>query len=239
MDDLLKDMDSDPASRAQFEQLLFGMEQSTGGTPATASTKKNPKATTKTTNKKPANFQDTINKTMERLKESGQEIDQEMANDDGETDDFLSEMLKQLGSAAGEAGGIDDDGFDMSNLVTEMMEQLSSKEVLYEPMLEMHEKYPAWLLKNSSKCTPEQLKNYKEQQQITAEIVQRFQSPRYSDSNKDDKAFIAERMERMQATGSPPAELMGDLADGGIPGLDMGEDGLPKLPEDLEGCPTQ
>ena len=70
-------------------------------------------------------------------------------------------------------------------------------------------------------------------------MVLRFEKPEYSDDNEVDRKYITALMEQMQSSGAPPPELMGDLASGSIPGLDMGADGLPKVPGDLDGCPTQ
>ena len=57
-----------------------------------------------------------------------------------ETDAFLAEMLKQLDSAGGGDGAGGEAG--MANLLEGMMEQLMSKDILYEPMKDLQEKVP-------------------------------------------------------------------------------------------------
>src|SRR5262245_26439821 len=48
-------------------------------------------------------------------------------------------------------------------MVEGMMKQLISKDVLYEPMKEMYEKYPKWLATNKSKLSPNEYQNYVKQ----------------------------------------------------------------------------
>jgi len=60
------------------------------------------------------------------------------------------------------------------------------------------------------------------------EIVGRFERKGYSDENEDDREYIVERMQKMQAAGSPPPDLVGDMS--------AAQEAL----GDLEGgCPTQ
>jgi len=60
-------------------------------------------------------------------------------------DDLIERMLKEFDSNSGYQG-----------LVQGMMKQLLSKEVLYEPMKEMRDKYPQWLKDNKEKLTREE-----------------------------------------------------------------------------------
>ncbi|KAK0760202.1 hypothetical protein N5P37_007282 [Trichoderma harzianum] len=153
-----------------------------------------------------AAFQDTIRRTMERMQSSGDQATAAAAA--GGEDDFLAEMLKQL--TAGEfAGGSEE---DFSKMLMGMMEQLTNKEILYEPMKELHDKFPAWLAKNKDSVPADDLKRYMEQKTIVEEIVAKFNEPTYSDSNAKDREYIVDRMQRMQAAGSPPSDLVGDMA---------------------------
>ncbi|KAL6906913.1 Pex19 protein family domain-containing protein [Trichoderma evansii] len=153
-----------------------------------------------------AAFQDTIRRTMERMQSSGDQATAAAAA--GGDDDFLTEMLKQL-TAGDFAGGSEE---DFSKMLMGMMEQLTNKEILYEPMKELHDKFPAWLAKNKDSTPAEDLKRYAEQQTIVAEIVTKFNEPSYSDSNAADREYIVDRMQKMQAAGSPPSDLVGDMA---------------------------
>ncbi|KAK6604772.1 pex19 family protein [Botrytis cinerea] len=141
------------------------------------------------------------------------------------SDDLLAEMMKAMG-----AGGMDGEGSeeDFSKMLLGMMEQLTNKEILYEPMKELDDKYPAWLEKNSASVPADDLKRYKEQQVFVREIVARFEQKTYKDENASDREYIVERMQKMQAAGSPPADLVGDMA------AAQEAFGAPE-----EGCPTQ
>lgn len=138
-----------------------------------------------------AAFQDTIRRTMERMQSSGDQATAAAAA--GGEDDFLAEMLKQL--TAGEfAGGSEE---DFSKMLMGMMEQLTNKEILYEPMKELHDKFPAWLAKNKDSVPADDLKRYMEQKTIVEEIVAKFNEPTYSDSNAKDREYIVDRMQRV------------------------------------------
>ena len=170
-----------------------------------------------------ASFADTINRTMNRLQDSSTTIQSEVASSE---DDFLSDMLKQMGSMS----GLGDSEEDFSRMLLNMMEQLTNKDILYEPMRELAEKYPAWLERNEreDKYSPEEIRRYREQFGYVRNIVARFENEGYRDSSTSDREYIVENMQKMQAAGSPPAELMGGMSEG----LD--------IPQDVEGsCPVQ
>ncbi|KAI9742714.1 MAG: U2 snRNP complex subunit msl1 [Chaenotheca gracillima] len=100
-------------------------------------------------------------------------------------------------------------------------------------MKELHDKFPAWLAENGEKIPEADRKRYEEQESLVREIVQRFERPGYSDDNTADREFIVERMQKMQAAGSPPADLVGNMsaaqeAFGGLDGGDEGDAGCPQ-----------
>jgi len=161
---------------------------------------------------------------MERMQASGQEATSAAAADD--TDDILAEIMKQM--AAG--GGMDGEGNeeDFSKMLLGMMEQLTNKEILYDPMKELHDKFPEWMEKNKDSVSKDDLARYKEQQKLVAEIVAKFDEKTYKDSSVTDREYIVERMQKMQAAGSPPADLVGDMASA------QEAFGAPE-----EGCPQQ
>lgn len=139
----------------------------------------------------PANFQDRIKQTMERMKSSEAEVDAAVADSEG--DDFLAEMLKQMQGAAGEGEGDE----DFSKMLLTMMEQLTSKEILYEPMRELADKYPTWLSKNEGKEPQEDIDRYREQYGVVKEIVAKFEESAYRDENDKDRDYIIDRMQKV------------------------------------------
>lgn len=153
-------------------------------------------------------FQNTIKKTMERMAASR---DQATAATTSESsDNFLADILKAMQSSGldGEADGEE----DFSKVLLGMMEQLTNKDILYEPMKELDDKFPEWMEKNAEKVGDADLIRYREQQVYVREIVQRFESKTYTDETEADKEYIVERMQKMQAAGSPPVDLVGDMA---------------------------
>ncbi|KAF2707080.1 Pex19-domain-containing protein [Pleomassaria siparia CBS 279.74] len=188
--------------------------------PAVGTTSASASASTEKTDK---NFQDTIRKTMERMQESGDQASAAAASSDG--DDILAQMLKEM-----EGGGFGEEGNDedFSKILMGMMEQLTNREVLYEPMKELNDKYPKWMEDNKEKVPKDDLKRYEEQQTLVKEITARFERKGYSDDNSQDREYIVERMQKMQAAGSPPPDLVGEM--------NAAQEALQEIDQ---GCPTQ
>ncbi|KAF9693786.1 hypothetical protein EKO04_008330 [Ascochyta lentis] len=221
----------------QFEDIMKEMNSEMGGdhlpaptaSEAAAAASSSLKDGTSSKASEPAgkadkSFQDTIKKTMERMQESGDAASSAAASSANQ-DDILAQMLKEM-----ESGGLGGEGSDedFSKILMGMMEQLTNKEILYEPMKELDVKFPAWMEKNKEKVPKEDLKRYEEQQTLVREITGRFERKGYSDDNAKDREYIVERMQKMQAAGSPPPDLVGDMnaAQEALAGMD-------------EGCPTQ
>ena len=137
-------------------------------------------------------FQETIRKTMERMQQSGEQA-AAAANED--PNDIMAQMLKEMQS--GDLQGAHGEE-DFSKMLLSMMEQLTNKDILYEPMKELHEKYPAWISKNRDKTKREDLKRYEEQQELVVEIVAKFEEKGYSDSKAADREYIVERMQKVR-----------------------------------------
>ena len=144
-------------------------------------------------------FQETIRKTMERMQASDTQTTAAATSDAVPSDDMLAELLKQMqaGGDGGGAGGAGAGEEDFSAILLGMMEQLTNREILYEPMRELHAKYPAWLAAHADTAPAADLVRYREQQALVAEIVGRFQAPAYSDDNAHDREFIVERMQKV------------------------------------------
>ncbi|ERT02951.1 peroxin-19 [Sporothrix schenckii 1099-18] len=188
---------SGPASTSATSKPSAGPSSSSASASASAST---PAAD--------ASFQETIRRTMERMQASGDQATAAAAADSQSTDDMLSEFMKQMqsGGLAGPGGEE-----DLTKMLMGMMEELTNKEILYEPMKELNDKFPAWMEANRSTTSAEDLKRYEEQQVIVREIVERFEQPSYTDTNPEDREYIVDRMQKMQAAGSPPPDLVGDM----------------------------
>lgn len=156
-----------------------------------------------------ASFQETIRQTMERMQAGGAQATAAAAAEG--SDDFLAELLKQMQSGELDSEGGEGGAEDFSKMLMGMMDQLTNKEILYEPMKELNDKFPEWLDKNADKTSKDDLQRYHEQQALVKEIVGKFEEPTYSDANKADREYIVDRMQKMQASGSPPDDLVGDM----------------------------
>ncbi|KAG7100867.1 Peroxisomal biogenesis factor 19 like protein [Verticillium longisporum] len=199
MSDLLGELEKNPEMQTQFDDMFKSMAAATaqdatseGARPGSSSGPAQPGASADA-QAADASFQETIRRTMERMQASGDSATAAAA--DSSSDDFLAELMKQMG----EGGGLDGAGGeeDFSKMLMGMMEQLTNKEILYEPMKELHDKFPEWMEKNKDKTPAEDLKRYQEQQVIVKEIVAKFEQPTYSDSTPADREYIVQRMQKV------------------------------------------
>lgn len=210
--EMMKDLESNPEMAKQFEELMaqFGgaaagatpppnpaaPAASAKGVPAPTSAAKptqTSQPSTSATAAKPSeeNFQDTIRRTMERMRASDSSASTAPAASE---DDMMANLLKELASAEG-AGGEGEEGF--SKMLLGMMEQLTNKEILYEPMKELDTKFPDWLEKNGAALKKDDRERYETQRVLVGEIVARFEKKGYSDSNTDDREYVVERMQKV------------------------------------------
>ncbi|QDS76422.1 hypothetical protein FKW77_004201 [Venturia effusa] len=253
MAELLGDLEANPEMQKQFEDLVKELGEgvtaagpepvsatgasttaksvsSEGDTIAAASsglpgtTGANQAPTEKA--KAEASFQETIRATMERMNASSASATEATSSSAAGSDDFLSAMLAEMEKGGGDPssllGGVGGDE-DFSKLLLGMMEQLTNKEILYEPMKELHDKFPAWMAANRTTCKKEDLDRYVEQQRLVGEITGKFEEKNYADSKVEDREYIVDRMQKMQAAGSPPPDLVGDMNGAeALEGIDQG-----------------
>ncbi|KAH0174935.1 Pex19-domain-containing protein, partial [Aureobasidium melanogenum] len=226
MAELLGGLDEDPEMQKQFEQMMKELsaaaEQEAAATPAPSADAAPKPNTASSSAAKPA-FASTIEKTMERMQASGQSASAAAAS--SSQDDMLAQMLKDL--EAGNFPAMDGDQGDFNSMLMGMMEQLVNKDILYEPMKELHDNFPEWLEKNKESTSKQDLERYKTQQAVVKDIVDRFEKNNFSDDNKEDREYIVDKMQQMQAAGAPPPGLVGDM--------NAAQDML----SEADGCPQQ
>ncbi|ESW97863.1 hypothetical protein KL918_003247 [Ogataea parapolymorpha] len=176
------------------------------------------------------NFQDVISETINRLKESGEQVDKSIKEEDG-NDELITSLLKSLDlnldlkGLDGQNGGVEDVG----NLLVEMLEKLSSKNVLYEPLNDLYQKFPAWL-ENPENQQDENYSKYQQQYAVIKEIISTFDLPDHED--KKNKDIINTKLEELQELGMPPKELLNDdlkfLNFGGNSELELDDNDIPE-----------
>jgi len=109
---------------------------------------------------------------------------------------------------------------DFSTIVDGMMRQLLGKELMYEPMKQVCEKYPEWLAVQVDSLPKEEYERYGTQYQYFQRIVAVYET------EPDNFPRIMELMHDVQQYGQPPAEIIKELA----PGLEFNEEGMPIMP---------
>lgn len=109
-----------------------------------------------------------------------------------------------------------------------MMQSLLSAEVLLPSLKELVSKYPGWLAENGSKISAEEKERYESQLKLMKEVCGELEKEKSDDSaevKKERFNIVLEKMQKMQEMGQPPADLVGEGAEGVIPNL--GEGALP------------
>ncbi|KAI9595529.1 Pex19 protein family-domain-containing protein [Syncephalis fuscata] len=241
MEELMRQMDNGGDFQKDIEQLLQtmkldptaeGLNSTTSSKSQQGTAKEDSKATTTTggNDGKPQNFQDTITETMNRLKNSSNQAKTESktAAEDETPDALMAEMMRQMEQLT--------DSSDFDGIIDGMMNQLMTRDVLYEPMKELAEKYPAYLAENKDKLPDETFKQYEQQHLYVKQIVARFEVVGPSKASNGDEMApidteISKLMQKMQECGQPPKELLEQMA----PGMGFDEEGVPN-PPDMEQC---
>ena len=196
---LMGSVDESPEMRKEIEAMMKELSAATD--PGASADQQPPQPKDGTKAKAPATpnseepFQSTIQKTIERMQASSSQATAAATKSSDDPEDLLASMLKEMqnGSLDGAGGAGDEEGFN--KMLMGMMEQLTNKEILYEPMKELHVKFPDWMKENRGKTKEEDLKRYEEQQRLVGEIVERFEMKGYSDERAEDREFIVERMQ--------------------------------------------
>ncbi|KAG0370806.1 Pex19 protein family-domain-containing protein [Gamsiella multidivaricata] len=220
MEELMKEMNGNPELQKSFEEMFKGLDVN-GKAPVTGPSAA---AAPSSSSAGAASFQDRIAKTMDKLKDSSEQVEAQVAEESEEA--LMAEMMKQMEGMA--------EGGDFQNVLEGMMEQLMSKDILYEPMLDLKQKYPQWLKDNKDKISADEYARYEKQYGYVKDIVDFFDRPDFDDKSDSQAKSVIELMQGMQDCGQPPADILEELA----PGMEVGTDGVPKMP-DMPECNMQ
>ncbi|KAF9531455.1 Pex19 protein family-domain-containing protein [Crepidotus variabilis] len=193
-------------------------------------------------------FQDKIKQAVDKLKESEEKLGGPSASNQP-TPESIEALLKSLGGLGGLGDlselGLDGDGDgvagggggaggdeekELAGFLETMMNQLLSKEVLYEPLKELGDGFPAYLSNPPTPLSEEDRTRYEKQHACVKRIITLFDKPDYKDDHQVYGKEVVDLMSEMQSYGNPPPEIMGPLP--------SGFDGLDKLPLDgsADGC---
>lgn len=163
-------------------------------------------------------FQSRIQNTMNKLKESESGFKSSDPSSSASSDP-LEALLSQLGGEGEE---------EMQGVLEAMMGQLMGKDVLYEPLKELSDKFPDYLKANATTITSDDKSRYDAQIICIKQLLEIFESKDYADDDDKIRTKVVDLMSELQNHGSPPEEIMGPLP----PGLSMGADGMPNMPDD-------
>ncbi|KAG1870838.1 Pex19 protein [Suillus subluteus] len=163
-------------------------------------------------------FQSRIRNTMNKLKESESGLKSSDPSSSTTSNDPLEALLSQFGG---------EDEEEMQGVLEAMMGQLMGKDVLYEPLKELSDKFPDYLKANATVLTSDDKSRYDAQITCMKQLLGIFESKDYTDDDDKTKTKIVDLMGELQRHGSPPEEIMGPMP----PGLSMGADGMPNMPD--------
>lgn len=154
----------------------------------------------------PGGFKDVISSTLDRLKENGSKVDSKLEEEkkqrtsgSGNPDDVLSQLLNEL---VNDSGSVPEDG-EMDNAILSILNQMSSKEVLYQPMKEMQAEFSKWLEDN--KDVPEhkdKMETYRQQYTLIGELITIYEKPDYD--NDKDREEVTTLLDNLEQLGDSP-----------------------------------
>ena len=186
MSALMGSMDESPVMKKEIEAMMEEL-----GAAAGTEAKKEANVTSSSSGVEEP-FQETIRKTMERMQVSGDQATAAAKSEDPQN--ILAQMMKDMQNDSPEGDGGEE---SFNKMLMGMMEQLTNKDILFEPMKELHDGYPAWMEKNKATTSADDMKRYSEQQKLVKDIVGRFEKSNYSDDSAEDREFIVEKMQKV------------------------------------------
>lgn len=188
LDDFTRQMEQDGVKPEDLLRSILGEEAGSSSEPKTD------KGISTTEKPGTESFEETIKKTMDRLKTSDSSATSAAQQSSGAEEDMLAALMKAM--EQNPEGGGEGEG-DLSKMLADMMEQLTNKDMLYEPMKELDSKFDSWLQVNE-KVSKEDLERYRTQRKIVREIVGKFEEPGYSDENAECRSFVWEKMQAVR-----------------------------------------
>ncbi|KAJ3117606.1 hypothetical protein HDU96_006204 [Phlyctochytrium bullatum] len=216
------DMNSNELKTA-MDQLINSVKSLNAAESASTVRKEDPSSSASTAS---GNFQSKISETLHQLRDSSDKVEAQIADGAGlnpfagleglDMDGMgMDQMMKELEALMGSG--------EFEGMFEGMMQQIMSKDLLYEPMKDLVAKYPEWLDANKGTVSEEDFARYQKQLTIIQDIVTVY------DSNleaEEETKRVTDLMQQMQECGNPPEAIMQELA----PGMEIGADGMPKVP---------
>eukprot|EP00752_Nemacystus_decipiens_P007813 g6978.t1 len=160
----------------------------------------------------------TIFRTLEMLSKSGAEMEgQEAAAMEGAGEDMMRQMMGEFGKMGEKE--------DYNGVMDNIMQQLLSRELMYDPIKQICDTYPEWLATHRDSLPPADYQRYGQQYQSFQRVLAVYET------EPDNFPRLMELMQDMQEHGQVPAEIIKELA----PGLEFNAEGAPIMPNVGEG----
>ncbi|KAI8141451.1 Pex19 protein family-domain-containing protein [Fennellomyces sp. T-0311] len=222
MQELMGQLDQDKEMKETFEKIWSSFEAGEAGPadPANSSSRAVPQPGGEQPAAGGQTFQEKIAQTMNKLKDSSKQVDSSIAEEGVPEDAFMAEMMRQMESLA--------ENGEFENVLEGMMQQLMSKELLYEPLKEMAGKYPEWLKENKDKLPQAEYERYEKQHELCKQVVAKYEASNFDEKDEKQSREIMDLMQKMQDLGQPPASMLEEMA----PGANLNAANL----DDLENC---
>ena len=94
----------------------------------------------------------------------------------------------------------------MQEMMDTMLQQLLSKDVLYEPMVEIAAMYPPWIKKNKKKLPDEEIVRYEAQLAKVKSIIEEFEKPEGEVEFQSIVTLLQEMQKEIEAEGEKEEE---------------------------------
>ncbi|EDO15598.1 hypothetical protein Kpol_483p17 [Vanderwaltozyma polyspora DSM 70294] len=145
-------------------------------------------------------FKDIVANTLNKIKENGTKVDDKLRDEKknmNNSDDLISQLLSGMSDVAPD-GNLDD-------TILGLLNQMSSKEVLYEPLKETHSEYTKWFEDNTTAdetYSEEDHTRFKKQYGIIGQIIQIYEAPEYN--NEKDRQQLTDLLDALEQLGNSP-----------------------------------
>ncbi|KAK0057542.1 peroxisomal biogenesis factor 19 [Biomphalaria pfeifferi] len=180
---------ADPNIQRQFAELAASAEQAASTNNAAA-------------------FAETVEKTL-----SGLNLNAESLQGDPNQQVLWEQLAETLGAEGGGGSGMEEGLGAMGGMFQNMVKQLLSKELLYQPLKEVSQKYQVYIEEKQHDLEPEKLIVYRKQLEIIEKVVEHL------DGDSDDHSLeeknsrfevLLDLLQRMHELGAPPQEVVGE-----------------------------
>ncbi|AET38762.1 Pex19p Ecym_3269 [Eremothecium cymbalariae DBVPG len=192
--------EADKEAVNSFKNLLGVLEKASVPHSPPEGQVNNDKKAEKPTSENKEDFKDIISNTLDRLKENSTNIDSKLEQEkkSQNSDEILSQLFSQL------ADGSDGlDGDNMDGAILNILNQMSSKEVMYQPMKEMQIEFVKWMEENSSKDEhKDKISTYNKQLDTVNKIIAVYEKADYS--NEKYRNEITDLIDALEQLGDSP-----------------------------------